>query len=172
MAAVGLGSATAALLLGRATGRYERGVRDRSALHLERHAWTRRALLAGGVGLGIVLLPGILVPPMAALVVLWALNGAGQALIAIPSSTTCLFASSTTATLRRSRTADAQQTFSIRKAYTRSQGTRRWVEMVAEVREDAIAVLLGVRGHATIGQLVAMRNSSGSRRSLTPSGER
>ena len=87
MAAVGLGSATAAVLLGRATGRYERGVQERSALHLRRHAWTRRAMLGGGLCLGIVLLPGVLVPPMTALVVLWAFNGGGQALIAIPSST-------------------------------------------------------------------------------------
>ena len=87
MAAVGVGSATTAFLLGRATGRYERGIRERSALHTKRHAWGRRALMGGGLCLGMALLPGIFVPPMTALVGLWALNGAGQALIAIPSAT-------------------------------------------------------------------------------------
>ncbi len=41
----------------------------------------------GGFLLGAILLPGIFVPPLAAFAVLWLLNGAGQALIAIPSST-------------------------------------------------------------------------------------
>ncbi len=87
MAALGLGSAAAALVLGRLTGRYESGIVDRAALHGLRHGWTRRALLAGGFALGVVLLPGVLVPPLAILVVLWALNGGGQALIAIGSAT-------------------------------------------------------------------------------------
>ncbi len=39
------------------------------------------------VTLGIILLPGILVPPLFVFALLWFLNGAGQALIAIPSST-------------------------------------------------------------------------------------
>ena len=37
--------------------------------------------------LSVVLLPGIARPPFVALLVLWALNGSGQALIAIASST-------------------------------------------------------------------------------------
>jgi NRE family putative nickel resistance protein-like MFS transporter len=87
MAAVGLGSAAGALTLGRVTGRYEEGTREKAVLHGKRHNWSRRALLVGGSMLGAVLLPGVLVPPFAVLVVLWALNGAGQALISIPSST-------------------------------------------------------------------------------------
>jgi NRE family putative nickel resistance protein-like MFS transporter len=87
MAAVGFGSAGAALALGRVTGRHERGTREKDVLHGKRHQWSRRALLTGGAVLGAVLLPGVLVPPFAVLVVLWALNGAGQALISIPSST-------------------------------------------------------------------------------------
>lgn len=87
MAGLGLGSSLAAILLGRATGRYERGARDRAVLHGRRHAWASRALLAGGVLLGLLLLPGALRPPLAVFALLWVLNGAGQALVAIPSST-------------------------------------------------------------------------------------
>lgn len=87
MAGLGLGSSLAAILLGRATGRYERGVRDRAVLHGRRHAWAARALLAGGVLLGLFLLPGALRPPLAIFALHWVLNGAGQALVAIPSST-------------------------------------------------------------------------------------
>jgi len=87
MAALGLGSTVAAVLLGRATGRYEQSVTDKVDLHNRRHTWAQRALVFGGVLLGIVLLPGILVPPIFLFAILWFLNGAGQALIAIPSST-------------------------------------------------------------------------------------
>ncbi len=87
MGAVGVGSSLAALLLGRATGRYEAGTKDRVDLHGRRHAWSRRAMMLGGIALGLVLLPGALVPPLALLVGLWMLNGAGQALIGIASST-------------------------------------------------------------------------------------
>lgn len=87
MAALGLGSTAAAILLGRATGRYEQSVTDKVELHNRRHAWTKRALIFGGVLLGAILLPGFLVPPIFIFAVLWFLNGAGQALIAIPSST-------------------------------------------------------------------------------------
>ncbi len=87
MAALGLGSTVAAILLGRATGRYEQSVADKTELHTRRHVWTNRALVFGGVLLGLLLLPGFLVPPIFIFAVLWFLNGAGQALIAIPSST-------------------------------------------------------------------------------------
>ena len=87
MAALGLGSTVAAILLGRATGRYEQSVTDKAELHNRRHIWAQRALVFGGVLLGVILLPGILVPPIFLFAVLWFLNGAGQALIAIPSST-------------------------------------------------------------------------------------
>jgi len=87
MAGLGLGSSLAAILLGRATGRYERGARDRAVLHGRRHTWAARALLAGGLVLGLLLLPGVLGPPLIIFALLWVLNGAGQALIAIPSST-------------------------------------------------------------------------------------
>lgn len=87
MVMLGLGSAVAALALGRATGRYERSASDKAALHGRRHAWTARALVIGGVVLGLLLLPGALKPPLIIFGLLWMLNGAGQALIAIPSST-------------------------------------------------------------------------------------
>jgi MFS transporter, NRE family, putaive nickel resistance protein len=87
MAGLGLGSSLAAIVLGRATGRYEQGVKDKAVLHGRRHAWSARALIAGGLLLGLVLLPGVLKPSLVIFGLLWVLNGAGQALIAIPSST-------------------------------------------------------------------------------------
>src|SRR5882724_953715 len=87
MAGVGLGSSLTAVALGRATGRYEKGARNRPILHGRRHKWASRALLAGGLVLGLLLLPDILKPPLIVFGFLWMLNGAGQALIAIPSST-------------------------------------------------------------------------------------
>lgn len=87
MAGVGLGSSVTAILLGRVTGRYEMGAREPSILHGRRHKWASRALLAGGFLLGAILLPDILKPPLLLFSLLWMFNGAGQALIAIPSST-------------------------------------------------------------------------------------
>ncbi len=87
MAALGLGSTAAAILLGRATGRYEKSVTDKIELHTRRHIGAHRALIFGGVLLGLILLPGFLLPPLFLFAILWFLNGAGQALIAIPSST-------------------------------------------------------------------------------------
>jgi len=87
MAGLGLGSTLAAIMLGRATGRYERGANDQAVLHGRRHRWTARALLFGGLTLGLALLPGVLAPPLFVFSLLWVLNGAGQALIAISSST-------------------------------------------------------------------------------------
>jgi MFS transporter, NRE family, putaive nickel resistance protein len=87
MAVLGLGSTVAAILLGRATGRYEEGAKSKLVLHTRRHVWAQRALIFGGIILGLILLPGFLVPPLAVFGALWFLNGAGQALIAIPSST-------------------------------------------------------------------------------------
>lgn len=87
MAALGLGSTVAAILLGNWTGRYEKDAETKSGLHSLRHAWTKKTLIFGGFLLGFLLLPSILIPPFAVFAVLWFLNGAGQALIAIPSST-------------------------------------------------------------------------------------
>lgn len=87
MAGLGLGSSLTAIVLGRATGRYESAARSKATLHGRRHLWTARALIIGGLILGIVLLPGILKPSLIIFGFLWMLNGAGQALIAIPSST-------------------------------------------------------------------------------------
>ena len=87
MAALGVGSTVAALALGRATGRYESSADSRVSLHGLRHRWTERALLVGGFVLGALLLPGVLQPPLWIFALLWFFNGAGQALIAIPSST-------------------------------------------------------------------------------------
>src|SRR5262249_55900937 len=60
---------------------------NQAVLHGRRHRWTARALLFGGLTLGLVLLPGLLSPPLFVFGLLWVLNGAGQALIAISSST-------------------------------------------------------------------------------------
>ena len=85
MAAVGAGSAAVALLLpARAEAARARGS---TALeeHLRYHRWAERTLVVGGLLLAAALLPGFLVPGLAVLCLLWALNGAGQALVAIPS---------------------------------------------------------------------------------------
>ena len=87
MAALGLGSTITALFLGGATGRYESRVNNRAELHGLRHRWTERSLFLGGIVLGLLLLPGVLRPPLLIFALLWFLNGAGQALIAISSST-------------------------------------------------------------------------------------
>ena len=87
MAALGLGSTVAAILLGSATGRYEQGSDTKTVLHNRRHIWTQRALVIGGTLLGLLLLPGVFIPPLFIFTALWFFNGAGQALIAIPSST-------------------------------------------------------------------------------------
>lgn len=87
MMALGVGSTIAALILGRASGRYESTAADHTELHGLRHRWTERALLLGGAILGVLLLPGALQPPLWAFALLWLFNGAGQALIAIPSTT-------------------------------------------------------------------------------------
>jgi len=87
MAGLGLGSTLTAIVLGRATGRYEKDSSNRETLHGRRHVWTRYALVAGGLILGLLLLPGIFKPSIIAFAVMWFLNGAGQALIGISSST-------------------------------------------------------------------------------------
>ena len=86
MAAVGVGSSITAIALGRSTGRFERRATDRASFHGRRHAWSQRALVAGGGLLALALAPGLLALPFAALLAMWFLNGAGQALVAIPSS--------------------------------------------------------------------------------------
>jgi NRE family putative nickel resistance protein-like MFS transporter len=87
MVGLGLGSTTTALLLGQATGRYESRVNGPAELHGRRHRWAERGLLLGGIILGLLLLPGTFQPPLPVFAVLWFMNGAGQALIAIPSAT-------------------------------------------------------------------------------------
>jgi NRE family putative nickel resistance protein-like MFS transporter len=87
MAGLGLGSTVTALFLGWATGRYESSAKKPSELHGRRHRWTERALLTGGMILGLILLPGMQQPPFLLFVCLWILNGMGQALIALSSST-------------------------------------------------------------------------------------
>ena len=86
MAAVGVGSSITAIIVGRAAGRYEERATDRVSFHGRRHSWSRRALLTGGGLLTIALAPAALTLPFAVLLGMWFLNGAGQALIAIPSS--------------------------------------------------------------------------------------
>jgi NRE family putative nickel resistance protein-like MFS transporter len=87
MSGLGLGSTVTALFLGWATGRYESCAKGPSELHGRRHRWTERALLTGGVVLGLILLPGVQQPPFMLFAWLWFLNGVGQALIALSSST-------------------------------------------------------------------------------------
>ena len=93
MAAVGVGSSAAAVLATRRAEAAERagaGVgtdrrSDEPAAHARYHRWATRGLLAGGFLLTVALLPGALRPPYAVLLGLWALNGAGQGLIAVAS---------------------------------------------------------------------------------------
>ncbi len=87
MAGVGLGSTVTAILIGRFTRRFEDGFRDGIDLHRRRHRWTAAALLLGGILLSVALLPGVFLPTIFILGFLWILNGAGQALVAIPSGT-------------------------------------------------------------------------------------
>jgi MFS transporter, NRE family, putaive nickel resistance protein len=101
MAAVGVGSSLAAVVASR---RAERATEDAIAqatadatervepagaaarhAHLRYHGWASRSMLLGGVLLASALLPGVFRPGLLLLLVLWALNGAGQALIAVPS---------------------------------------------------------------------------------------
>lgn len=85
MAAVGAGSAIVALWL----PRREEAAREAGGTplqeHLRLHRWAERTLLGGGAFLAASLLPGVLVPGVWVLAALWVVNGAGQALVAIPS---------------------------------------------------------------------------------------
>lgn len=89
MAALGVGSSIAAVLAARRAERVAEQAAEQSldpeAAHIRYHAWARRTMLYGGALLTVALLPGILRPGFVVLLVLWALNGAGQALIAVPS---------------------------------------------------------------------------------------
>lgn len=87
MAGLGLGSTVTVLFLGWVTGRYESLARKPAELHGRRHRWTERALLTGGLILGLILIPAIQQPPFLLFAVLWLFNGIGQALIALSSST-------------------------------------------------------------------------------------
>lgn len=84
MGAVGIGSSIAALLLARRATRV-RAEGSTKQRHIEYHRWAERTLLAGGALLGLALLPGVLAPGLGMLLLLWALVGAGGAMIAIPS---------------------------------------------------------------------------------------
>ena len=84
MGAVGLGSSAAALLLARrAAGALGEG--SDAQRHAAYHRWAERTLLAGGALSGLALLPGVFAPGLLTLLVLWAVVGAGGAMIAIPS---------------------------------------------------------------------------------------
>ena len=87
MMCAGLGSAISAIVLGRVTARMERRAASDAVRHTVRHRWASAAVLSGGIVLSASLLPGWLTPPLSVIALLWALNGAGQALISIPSST-------------------------------------------------------------------------------------
>ncbi|HEX6069650.1 MAG TPA: MFS transporter [Longimicrobiaceae bacterium] len=85
MAAVGAGSSLAALALARRAERARRGTVGSLDEHLRYHRWAERTMLLGGAALAGALLPGLLLPGLWVLVLLWTLNGAGQAMVAIPS---------------------------------------------------------------------------------------
>lgn len=87
MACVGLGSSLAALGLSRVTQRLERRSVAPAIRHGMRHRWSGYALFVGGCLLVIALLPGIALPGLLAFGLLWLINGAGQALIAVSSAT-------------------------------------------------------------------------------------
>lgn len=87
MAAVGVGSSVAALAATRRAERAERVAAGGAPgdAHRQYHRWATRALLGGGALLAAALLPGALRPSYPVLLGLWAVNGAGQALIAVAS---------------------------------------------------------------------------------------
>ena len=87
MAAAGAGSALTAFILSRVTGGMEESEADAANRHGIRHRWASRSMLAGGLILAGSLLPAALAPGLLVFAALWMLNGAGQALVAIPSST-------------------------------------------------------------------------------------
>lgn len=84
MGAVGIGSSIAALLLARRATRV-RAEGSTMQRHIEYHLWAERTLVAGGALSALALLPGVLAPGLVMLLLLWALVGAGGAMIAIPS---------------------------------------------------------------------------------------
>lgn len=77
MVAIGIGSSVAAWLVTRSA--------ERVSGHQNYHRWAARALIVGGVLLSAALLPGVLQPSFGVLLMLWAANGAGQAIIAVTS---------------------------------------------------------------------------------------
>lgn len=85
MVALGVGSSVAAVLAARQAEQISERSLDPEVTHIRYHAWARRTMLYGAALLTVALLPGILRPSFVVLLVLWALNGAGQALIAVPS---------------------------------------------------------------------------------------
>ncbi len=87
MACVGMGSAATAVLVSRLSEGAKGESSDSDTLHAFRHRWAVISLLLGGVLLSISVLPGITKPPLTIFGFLWVLNGAGQALVAIPSAT-------------------------------------------------------------------------------------
>ena len=87
MAAAGAGSAITAFLLSRIADRIEHAGSGPADRHMLRHRWSARAVLLGGVVLAASLLPSAFTPGLLLFGILWLWNGAGQALIAIPSST-------------------------------------------------------------------------------------
>ena len=87
MAAAGAGSALTAFLLSRITARIEGAEQDAAGAHTMRHLWVERAVVLGGALLALCLGAASAHPGLLVFGALWLLNGTGQALIAIPSST-------------------------------------------------------------------------------------
>jgi MFS transporter, NRE family, putaive nickel resistance protein len=85
MGAVGVGSCVIALLLPRSAEAARGSGGSPQEEHLRYHAWANRTMMIGGCLLALSLLPGALAPGLALVAVLWAIKGAGQVMVAIPS---------------------------------------------------------------------------------------
>jgi MFS transporter, NRE family, putaive nickel resistance protein len=85
MGAVGAGSAVIALRLPRGAEAARGRASDMQDEHLRYHAWANRTMMIGGVLLTLALLPGVFAPGIVLVAVLWAIKGAGQVMVSIPS---------------------------------------------------------------------------------------
>lgn len=86
MAAVGVGSALAAICLARLGYKHESVQASPDLAHQHIHRRAARMLLGSGILLSMVLLAAGTHPPLWLFALLWAANGVGQAMIALPSS--------------------------------------------------------------------------------------
>lgn len=87
MTILGLGSSLMAIFIGQATGRYESSARLPTELHGRRHRWSEKAMIAGGLLLGSILIGTYSQPGYPIFVGLWFLSGVGQASIGLSAAT-------------------------------------------------------------------------------------